>query len=198
MANGPATTASRQVIVIAADYAFGYETAGGFQSAFEACGGKIIQKIWPPLGTKDFGPYIPTFKTDADAIFTTMVGPMALQFPKQLRAAGNKKQILGSGVSYDEFVLPFMGDEVIGDVSALHYSAAIDTPINAGLREGLSRQVRQGAGLLLGEQLHHRDVARQSDRQGRRQIPGAGRVHQDHGEHQARCAAWSGRARRHA
>ena len=59
---------------------------GGFQKAFEDCGGKIIQKIWPPLGTKDFGPYIPTIKADADAIFTLMVGPMSLQFPKQLRA----------------------------------------------------------------------------------------------------------------
>ena len=121
----------KKVIVIAADYAFGYETAGGFQKAFEDCGGKVIQKIWPPLGTKDFGPYIPTFKADADGVFTTMVGPMALQFPKQLRGAGSKLKILGSGVSYDEFALPFMGDEVIGDVSALHYSAAIDTPANA-------------------------------------------------------------------
>ena len=116
-------------VVIAADYAFGYETVGGFQKVFEDCGGKIIQKIWPPLGTKDFGPYIPNLKK-ADLIFTTMVGPMALQFPKQLRASGNKTPIVGSGVSYDEFVLPFMGDEVIGDVSALHYSAALDTPIN--------------------------------------------------------------------
>jgi len=120
----------KKVITIGADYAFGYEVVGGFQKAFEDCGGKVIQKIWPPLGTKDFGPYIPTFKADADAIFTVMVGPMALQFPKQLRGSGNKKPILGSGVSYDEFVLPFMGDEVIGDVSALHYSAAIDTPKN--------------------------------------------------------------------
>ena len=85
-----------------------------------------------------------------------MVGPMALQFPKQLRGAGIKKPILGSGISYDEFVLPFMGDEVIGDVSALHYSAAIETPANESLREGLPRQVRQGAGLLFGKQLHHR------------------------------------------
>ena len=120
----------KKAVVIAADYAFGYETVGGFQRAFEDCGGKVIQKIWPPLGTKDFGPYIPTIKADTDIIFTTMVGPMALQFPKQLRAAGNSKPILGSGVSYDEFVLPFMGNEVIGDVSALHYSAAIDTPGN--------------------------------------------------------------------
>ena len=120
----------KKAVVIAADYAFGYETVGGFQKSFEDCGGKVIQKIWPPLGTKDFGPYIPTIKADTDIIFTTMVGPMALQFPKQLRAAGNSKPILGSGVSYDEFVLPFMGNEVIGDVSALHYSAAIDTPGN--------------------------------------------------------------------
>jgi len=120
----------KKAVVIAADYAFGYETVGGFQKAFEDCGGKVIQKIWPPLGTKDFGPYIPNIKADTDMIFTTMVGPMALQFPKQLRAAGNKKPIVASGVSYDEFVLPFMGDEVIGDVSALHYSAAIKTPEN--------------------------------------------------------------------
>ena len=55
---------------------------------------------------------------------------MAAQFPKQLRAAGYKKPILGGGTSYDEFALPFMGDEVVGDVSALQYSAALKTPKN--------------------------------------------------------------------
>lgn len=120
----------KKIAAVAADYAFGYEQLGGFQKAFEDCGGKIVQKIWAPLGTKDFGPYIPTLKSDVDAIFTLMVGPMSLQFPKQLRAAGNKKPIVGGGTSYDEFALPFMTDEVIGDVSALQYSAALDTPAN--------------------------------------------------------------------
>ena len=120
----------KKIVAIGADYAFGYEVVGGFQRAFEACGGKIVQKIWPPLGTKDFGPYIPTIKADADAIFSLMVGPMSLQFPKQLAASGNKKPVIGGGTSYDEFVLPSMGDEVIGHVSALQYSAAIDTPKN--------------------------------------------------------------------
>ncbi len=59
-----------------------------------------------------------------------MVGPMAVQFPKQLRASGYKKPILGGGTSYDEFALPFMSDEVVGDVSALQYSAALETPKN--------------------------------------------------------------------
>ena len=52
----------KKIVAIGADYAFGYEVVGGFQRAFEACGGQIVQKIWPPLGTKDFGPYIPTIK----------------------------------------------------------------------------------------------------------------------------------------
>jgi branched-chain amino acid transport system substrate-binding protein len=121
----------KKIVAIGADYAFGYEVIGGFQRAFEACGGQIIQKIWPPLGTKDFGPYIPTIKANADAILTLMVGPMSLQFPKQLKSAGNKKPVLGGGTSYDEFVLPAMGDEVVGHVSALQYSAAINTPKNA-------------------------------------------------------------------
>jgi branched-chain amino acid transport system substrate-binding protein len=121
----------KKVAVIAADYAFGYEVVGGFQKAFEECGGKIIQKIWPPLGTKDFGPYIPNIKADADAIFSLMVGPMVPQFPKQLAAAGNKKPVIGGGTSYDEFILPAMGDEAVGGVSPLQYSAALDTPKNA-------------------------------------------------------------------
>jgi branched-chain amino acid transport system substrate-binding protein len=121
----------KKIAVIAADYAFGYEVVGGFQKSFEECGGKIIQKIWPPLGTKDFGPYLPTLKPDADAIFSLMVGPMPLQFVKQLAASGNKKPVIGGGTSYDEFILPAMGDEAIGGVSPLQYSAAIDTPKNA-------------------------------------------------------------------
>jgi branched-chain amino acid transport system substrate-binding protein len=120
----------KKIVAIGADYAFGHESVGGFQKTFEDCGGKIVQKIWPPFGTKDFGPYIPTIKADADAIFSLMVGPMVIQFPKQLRQSGNKKPIVGGGTSYDEFALPVMGDEVIGDVSALQYSAALETPKN--------------------------------------------------------------------
>jgi branched-chain amino acid transport system substrate-binding protein len=120
----------KKIAAIGADYAFGYEVVGGFQRAFEACGGQIVQKIWPPLGTKDFGPYIPTIRADADAIFSLMVGPMSLQFPKQLAASGNKKPVIGGGTSYDEFVLPSMGDEVIGHVSTLQYSAALENPKN--------------------------------------------------------------------
>ena len=120
----------KRVVTIGADYAFGYEVIGGFHKSFEDCGGQIVQKLWAPIGTKDFGPYLPQIKRDADAVFTLMVGPMSLQFPKQYKAAGLTMPLLGGGTSADEFALPFMGDEAIGYVTALQYSAAIDTPKN--------------------------------------------------------------------
>jgi branched-chain amino acid transport system substrate-binding protein len=118
----------KKAVVIATDYAFGYESAGGFQKAFEDCGGKVIQKIWPPLGNKDFGPFIPTIKSDADVIYSLQVGPAAPQFPKQLREAGVKLPIVAGGTSYDDYNLPYDSEVVIGDVSALMYSAALQTP----------------------------------------------------------------------
>ena len=59
-----------------------------------------------------------------------MVGPMSLQFPKQFRAAGLTIPLLGGGTSADEFALPFMSDDAIGYVTALQYSAALETPKN--------------------------------------------------------------------
>ena len=79
------------------------------KKALEDCGGKIVQRIWSPIGTKDFGPYIPTIRSDVDGVFTLMVGPMSLPLPKQLRAAAFTKPVLGRGTSYDEFILPAMG-----------------------------------------------------------------------------------------
>lgn len=120
----------KRIAAISADYAFGYETIGGFQQSFEDCGGKIVQKLWAPIGTKDFGPYLPQIKKDVDAVLTLMVGPMSLAFPKQYKAAGLKAPLLGGGTSADEFSLPFMGDEAIGYTTALQYSAAIQTAKN--------------------------------------------------------------------
>ena len=82
----------KKIVAIGADYAFGYEVVGGFQRAFEACGGQIVQKIWPPLGTKDFGPYIPTIKADADAIFRSWSGRCRCSSPSSWRRPATRSR----------------------------------------------------------------------------------------------------------
>ncbi|HZA54682.1 MAG TPA: ABC transporter substrate-binding protein [Candidatus Udaeobacter sp.] len=126
------TLAYKKVVTIAMDYAFGWEQVGGFQKTFEEAGGQIVQKLWPPLGTTDFGPFLAQIKRDANAVFAVMVAASALRFPKQYQDAGLKARLplIGGGTTFDEFVLPSLGDEAIGAVSPLIYSAAIDTPVN--------------------------------------------------------------------
>ena len=132
------TLGYKKVVTIAMDYAFGWEQVGGFQRTFEENGGQIVQKLWPPLGTTDFGPFLAQIKRDADAVFAVMVAASALRFPRQYQDAGLKARLplIGGGTSFDEFVLPSLGDEAIGAISPLIYSAAIDTPVNKRFVKG--------------------------------------------------------------
>ena len=58
---------------IANDFAFGHQQCAGFQRVFEDSGGKIVQKLWPPLVTPDFVPYVSQFK-DIDGVFSGIGG----------------------------------------------------------------------------------------------------------------------------
>lgn len=138
----------KKVVTIAADYAFGYEQVGGFQQTFEGCGGQVVQKLWPPIGTVDFSPYISSIKQDADAVYILPVGAGMLNLTRQLQGAGiiPRMHLIGSGATFDEFVLPEMGDEAIGAYSALQYSAALQTPEN----EAFVKQYRKNFGKLPG------------------------------------------------
>jgi len=125
-------TKYRKIAAIGMDYAFGYEIIGGFQQVFEENGGQIVQRIWAPLNTNDFAPFLAQLKRDADAVLALFTGRLALQFLKQYEEAGlkGKLPLLGGGTITDETVLPQMGDEAIGVITALHYSQALDNATN--------------------------------------------------------------------
>ena len=80
----------KKVAVIGMDYAFGWESVGGFQRSFEEAGGQVIQKIWIPLNTNDLGPYLAQIKKETDSVFALFLGRLALQFVKQYKEAGLK------------------------------------------------------------------------------------------------------------
>jgi branched-chain amino acid transport system substrate-binding protein len=126
------TLGYKKVAVIGSDYAFAWEVVGGFQKTFEEGGGQVIQKLWVPLGAMDLAPYISKLRRDADAVLTMVAGASTMQFFKQYQEAGLKEKIpvIAGGPAVDESLLPSMGDEVVGAVSPLIYSGALDTPAN--------------------------------------------------------------------
>jgi branched-chain amino acid transport system substrate-binding protein len=136
------TLGYKKVAVVSLDYAFGWEIVGGFQQTFEDNGGQIIQKLWIPLNVQDYAPYLSQIRKDADAVFVLALGRWTLLFAKQWAAGGlkDKMPLIAGGTYTDEHVLPELGDESIGVISAHHYSAALDTPANRKFRAAFEKK----------------------------------------------------------
>jgi branched-chain amino acid transport system substrate-binding protein len=135
----------RRIAIIGYDFAFGWEVASGFHRTFEESGGRVVQKLWPPLFTADFGPYIAQLKRDVDAVYAVFSGADALRFAKQYEEAGLKARLplIGGGTFTDEHVLRTMGDEALGVITALHYSAALNNPANRKFVQAYETKFKQ-------------------------------------------------------
>jgi len=131
----------KKVVTVGLDYAFGWETVGGFHKSFEDNGGQVVQKLWVPLNIQDYSPYLAQIKKDADAVFVVALGRWTLLFAHQYAASGlrGRLPLIAGGTYTDEHVLPQLGDESIGVVSAHHYSAALDAPANKRFRAAFEK-----------------------------------------------------------
>ena len=124
------TLGYKRVAIIADDFAYGHETAAGFQRTFEDNGGKVVQRLLPPLNVPDYGSYIAQIKRDVDAVYAGFAGANGFRFLRQYREYGLKLPVLGSMTTADEGILRQMGDEAIGVVSGGWYAAGIDSQEN--------------------------------------------------------------------
>jgi branched-chain amino acid transport system substrate-binding protein len=134
------TLGYKKIAIVSLDYAFGWETAGGFHKTFEDNGGQIIQRIWVPLNVQDYAPYLTQIRRDADAVFVVALGRWTVLFAKQWADSGLKMPLIAGGTYSDEHVLPQLGDESIGVISAHHYSASLDTPANRKFRAAFEKK----------------------------------------------------------
>jgi len=126
------TLGYRRMVTIADDIAYGHEMCAGFQRVFEELGGKIVQKMFPPLTVPDYGTYLAQLKTNVDAIFLGFAGSNGFRYLRQFNEYGLKGKLnpIGGMTALDEAVLRNMGDEALGTITACWYSAELDNPIN--------------------------------------------------------------------
>jgi branched-chain amino acid transport system substrate-binding protein len=136
----------KRVITIADDFAFGHEQIGGFQRVFEEAGGRVVKKLWPPLVTPDYTPYLAQI-SGVDAVVQGFAGSNPLKFMKQYRDQGLKLPVLGGGPAGDDALLKSYGDEAIGLIAISFYTADLDTPSNKRLIEGMVKDYGNIPGL---------------------------------------------------
>jgi branched-chain amino acid transport system substrate-binding protein len=142
------TLGYKKIAIVAEDFTYGHEGAGGFHLAFEAGGGKIVQKLWPPLNAPEYGPYLAQIKPDVDAIYMGFAGSNPLRFLKQFNDYGlkGKVAVLGNTTSTDEGILKVMGEEAVGVITGGWYAAGLDTSENKKFVAGINAEYKHDPG----------------------------------------------------
>ena len=126
----------KRVVTVTEDFAFGYEQIGGFQAAFQADGGCVTNKLWPPLVTPDYTPYIAQI-ADCDGVCQGFAGSNPLRFMKAYASAGLKYQVVTGETGGDDALLKSYGEEAIGLVGCCPYTLDLETDANHRFIDGM-------------------------------------------------------------
>jgi branched-chain amino acid transport system substrate-binding protein len=133
----------RKVYMITSDYAPGHDAEAYFSKTFKSLGGEIIGADRSPIKETNYGVYVEKVlqaKPDALYMFQPAGSPsvalLKAYSERGLKAAGIK--ILGTGETQELF-LPNFNDDVIGAVTAFHYTETNDRPENKQLRAQLQK-----------------------------------------------------------
>jgi branched-chain amino acid transport system substrate-binding protein len=136
----------KTAVTLSEDFAFGYEQMGGFQRVFEDNGGHIVKKLWPPIVTPDYTPYLAQIGK-VDAVIQGFAGSNPLKFMKQYKTFGLKMPVLGGETAGDDALLKSFGDEAIGLINACPYSAEFESESNKRFVAGMLKNYKNLPGL---------------------------------------------------
>ena len=121
----------KKVFLISEDYGFPYSQVQGFMASYCAKGGKVVDKAWVPLGTKDYASVIAKIPKDIDALLVVLGGSDAVNFLTQYEQTGGSKPMVGGSITVDQTVLNYKGkrrESLLGTASAGPMADSIDTP----------------------------------------------------------------------
>ncbi|MGI9483316.1 MAG: ABC transporter substrate-binding protein [Hyphomicrobiales bacterium] len=99
----------KTVAAVAEDYSFAYTNFLGFALGYCGSGGKIVERHWVPLGTKDFASIIAALPDDVDALYLGLGGGDAVNFLNQYQQAGGEANLIGGTIMVDGTVLSSKG-----------------------------------------------------------------------------------------
>lgn len=122
----------RNIVTMTWDYAGGKEDLAGFEEAFKAEGGEIIEQILVPFPSTEFQSYLTQIASlEPDAVYTFFAGGGGVSFVRDYDAAGLDESIplLGSGF-LTEGNVNALGNAGEGVMTTLHYAESLSNPQN--------------------------------------------------------------------
>ena len=119
----------KRAVTMGDDFAFGYEQIGGFQRVLEEQGGQVVKKLWSPLNTADYAPYVAQIP-ECDVLCEVLAGSNPLKFTKQARGLGVKQPLVGGATVADDTIIGAHDESAAGLINTNPYSLDRDSEAN--------------------------------------------------------------------
>jgi len=119
----------KRAVTMGDDFAFGYEQVGGFQRVLEEQGGQVVKKLWSPLNTADYAPYVAQIP-ECDVLCEVLAGSNPLKFTKQARGLGVKQPLVGGATVADDTIIGAHDESAAGLINTNPYSLDRDSEAN--------------------------------------------------------------------
>ena len=137
----------KRAVTMGDDFAFGYEQVGGFQRVLEEQGGQVVKKLWSPLNTADYAPYVAQIP-ECEVLCEVLAGSNPLKFTKQARGLGVKQPLVGGATVADDTIIGAHDESAAGLINTNPYSLDRDSEANkrfiAAMKTHYGNDVRIG------------------------------------------------------
>lgn len=123
----------RKMAAFAMDFPAGRDSVAAFKRSFEASKGQLVQEIFTPMNTPDYGPFLSQLKRgEVDAVYAWYAGADAIKFDSQWVDFGlkDKTPLTGFIGITEEVIMDSVKHLIKGHTVIAPYTPTIDLPEN--------------------------------------------------------------------
>jgi len=116
---------------LGSDYAWGRDSVASFSNQIMATKKEVVGKDYPPVGTKDFAPYIAKIRQSrAEGCYLALPGQDSTIFLKQAHQFGLTREVKPIMEIVELENMKAVGDAMEGTIGSSRYPFTVDTPKN--------------------------------------------------------------------
>lgn len=128
----------KKAFIFAPNYPAGKDALTGFKRMFE---GEIETELFTKLGQTDYAAEIAQMRaSDADGIFFFAPGGMGISFLKQYADSGIDLPLVGPAFSFDQTILPAVGDAAEGVLNTAQWAPDLDNDASRAFVESFKAE----------------------------------------------------------
>lgn len=136
----------KRAAVVASNFVAGKQMAAAFRAGFESKGGRVVEEIWPAMGTGDFSNVFTALRakeSELDVVWSFIPGSGTVNYVNQYAQAKLKPVNVGPQSNADDYFFPAMQDNAVGVIGSGHYVLSMDTPANKAFIAAFQKRYRR-------------------------------------------------------